>query len=114
MDYSTLLKIKKNAVLVSVYSDKLATGFTSFSRDSKSSGFDSGIVTTLFEKGLTVDTRYYIAPIIVISYYQEPLPQLWELDGGSVQSWPAGTPILDGGVATETVPPPYFSIGYIQ
>jgi hypothetical protein len=115
MDYSTLLKIRKNSVLVSVYSDKVANGFANFSRDQKTRGFDSGIVTTLFEKGLTVDTRYHIAAIVPPDpYYQDPLPQLWEVDGGGVAGQPVATPVLDGGQPTQSVPPPYFSVGYIQ
>lgn len=57
MDYSMYLKHKRHDLLTSGYTLKSATGNPMFGRDKKTRGFDNGIVTVLFEKGLTVSTR---------------------------------------------------------
>jgi hypothetical protein len=57
MDYSMYLKRKRHNVLTSGYTLKIADGNPMFGRDKKTRGFDNGIVTVLFEKGLIVGTR---------------------------------------------------------
>jgi hypothetical protein len=54
MDYSMYLKRKRHNVLTSGYTLKIADGNPMFGRDKKTRGFDNGIVTVLFEKGLIV------------------------------------------------------------
>ena len=54
MDYSMYLKRKRHTVLTSGYRLKSEAGNPMFGRDKKTRGFDNGIVTVLFEKGLTV------------------------------------------------------------
>jgi hypothetical protein len=113
MDYSMALKLKKSSILVASYQDKMATGFGTFMRDQKTRGFDAGLVTILFEKGLENDITKFISKAIseVIPYVQEELPDLSILDGGAVGGWPAGTPILEGGDPTR--PTPVFTVGYL-
>ena len=57
MDYSMYLKRKRHTVLTSGYRLKSEAGNPMFGRDKKTRGFDNGIVTVLFEKGLTVGSR---------------------------------------------------------
>jgi len=57
MDYSMYLKRKRHTVLTSGYRLKSEAGNPMFGRDKKTRGFDNGIVTVLFEKGLIVGSR---------------------------------------------------------
>jgi len=54
MDYSMYLKRKRHNVLTTGYTLKSEAGNPMFGRDKKTRGFDNGIVTVLFEKGLIV------------------------------------------------------------
>lgn len=54
MDYSMYLKRKRHNVLTTGYTLKSEAGNPMFGRDQKTRGFDNGIVTVLFEKGLIV------------------------------------------------------------
>jgi hypothetical protein len=56
MDYSMYLKRKRHNVLTSGYTLKIADGNPMFGRDKKTRGFDNGIVTVLFEKGLSLSS----------------------------------------------------------
>jgi hypothetical protein len=54
LDYSMYLKRMRHDVLTSGYRQKVAVGDPMFGRDKKTRGFDNGIVTVLFEKGIFV------------------------------------------------------------
>ena len=54
MDYSMYLKRKKHDILTDGYRPKAASGNPMFGRDKKTRGFDNGIVSVLFEKGLFI------------------------------------------------------------
>jgi hypothetical protein len=52
MDYSQLLKIRKQGILTAAYRGAIEIGNTVFNRDKKTRGFDNGVVQVLFQKGL--------------------------------------------------------------
>jgi hypothetical protein len=52
MDYSQLLKIRKQGILTAAYRGAIEYGITVFNRDKKTRGFDNGVVQVLFQKGL--------------------------------------------------------------
>jgi hypothetical protein len=52
MDYSQLLKIRKQGILTAAYRGAIEIGNTVFNRDKKTRGFDNGVVQVFFQKGL--------------------------------------------------------------
>ena len=52
MDYSMLLRLKKQNLLTAEYRMSAAPGNPVFNRDKKTSGFDNGVVDVFFQKGL--------------------------------------------------------------
>ena len=52
MDYSQLLKIRKQGILTAAYRGAIEYGNTVFNRDKKTRGFDNGVVQVFFQKGL--------------------------------------------------------------
>jgi hypothetical protein len=52
MDYSQLLKIRKQGILTAAYRGAIENGNTVFNRDKKTRGFDNGVVQVFFQKGL--------------------------------------------------------------
>jgi len=54
MDYSMFLKRKRNQVLTTAYTNNASANNPIFNRDKKTRGFDNGVLTVLFERGLIV------------------------------------------------------------
>jgi len=57
MDYSMFLKRKRNQVLTTAYTNNASANNPIFNRDKKTRGFDNGVLTVLFERGLIVGNR---------------------------------------------------------
>ena len=80
MDYSMYLKRKRHNVLTTGYTLKSEAGNPMFGRDQKTRGFDNGIVTVLFEKGLivgsgsgTLGRTYTVSYLYSLDINLEPL-----------------------------------------